>query len=56
MFEVAQIVVGRMPRGWYRARELGKTYYPSLKDLVNTRRTEREESIAVEEEPDEAEA
>ena len=35
MFEVAQVVAGRMPRGWYRARELGKTYYPSLKELVD---------------------
>lgn len=40
VFEVAQVIVGRMPRGWYRARELGKTYYPSLKELVSTRRAE----------------
>lgn len=33
MLEMRQIVVGRMPRGWYRARALGKTYYPSLRDL-----------------------
>lgn len=37
MFEVTQVVAGRMPRGWYRARELGKTYYPSLKELVDSR-------------------
>jgi hypothetical protein len=42
MFEVAQVVAGRMPRGWYRARRLGKTYYPSLKELVAIRRAERE--------------
>jgi hypothetical protein len=48
MFEVAQVVVGRMPRGWYRARQLGKTYYPSLRGLVDEKRREREES-AVEE-------
>jgi hypothetical protein len=30
-----------MPRGWYRARELGKTYYGSLKELVDARRGER---------------
>jgi hypothetical protein len=42
MFEVAQIVTGRMPRGWYRARELGKTYYGSLKELADARRAERE--------------
>jgi hypothetical protein len=34
MFEVEQILVGEMPKGWYRARELGKTYYPSLAALV----------------------
>jgi hypothetical protein len=34
MFEIEQILVGEMPRGWYRARELGKTYYPSLGALV----------------------
>jgi hypothetical protein len=44
MFEVAQVVAGRMPRGWYRAREFGKTYYPSLKALVDTRRAERREA------------
>jgi len=53
MFEVAQVVVGRMPRGWYRARELGKTYYPSLKVLADERRREREETgeeVAIKEE------
>lgn len=34
MFEVPLGIVGTMPRGWYRARELGKTYYRSLADLV----------------------
>ena len=28
--EIRQIVVGFMPRGWYRARDRGKQYYPSL--------------------------
>jgi hypothetical protein len=37
VFEVPMGVVGTMPRGWYRARELGKTYYPSLNDLVADR-------------------
>ncbi len=46
MFEVAQVVVGRMPRGWYRARELGKTYYPSLRHLMDVRRDERAEAGA----------
>ena len=34
MFEVAQVVAGRMPRGWYRAREVGKTYYSSIQAYV----------------------
>lgn len=55
MFEVGQVVVGRMPRGWYRARELGKTYYPSLKELVDARRAERQEAGEAEEEPEEVE-
>lgn len=55
IFEVAQAVAGRMPRGWYRARELGKTYYSSLKDLVDARRAEHEEAGEVEEEPEEFE-
>ncbi len=44
MFEVAQVVVGKMPRAWYRARELGKTWYPSLKELVDERQAERAET------------
>jgi len=30
MLEMRQCVVGRMSQAWYRARERGKTYYPSL--------------------------
>jgi hypothetical protein len=37
VFEITRCVVGTMPRGWYRARELGKTYYPSLSHLVADR-------------------
>lgn len=44
MFEVAQVVAGRMPRGWYRARELGKTWNPSLRSYVVEQRSEREET------------
>lgn len=40
MFEVAQVLVGQMPRGWWRARELGKTYYPSLAALSQSKRRE----------------
>ncbi|MFC1660894.1 DUF2169 domain-containing protein [Gemmatimonadota bacterium] len=40
IFEMRQGVVGRMPSGWYRARSLGKDYYPSLKELVASRAEE----------------
>jgi hypothetical protein len=43
VFEVLQAVAGTMPPAWYRARRLGKTWYPSLKQLVHTRRQERAE-------------
>lgn len=43
IFELNQCVVGRMSRGWYRARALGKEYYPSLGALVAARATEEEE-------------
>jgi hypothetical protein len=38
MFEVQQVLVGEMSRSWHRARELGKTYYPSLSALVADRK------------------
>jgi hypothetical protein len=34
MFEIPMGIVGRMPNGWYRARELGKTYYPNLNEMI----------------------
>lgn len=40
IFEVAQVVVGKMPRAWYRARETGKTYYPSLGELIKAKKRE----------------
>ncbi|HRB82490.1 MAG TPA: hypothetical protein PK614_09560 [Nitrospira sp.] len=43
MFEVVQVVAGVMPKGWYRARELGKTYCPSLGELVAAKMRERSE-------------
>ncbi len=43
IFEIAQVLVGEKPRGWWRARELGKTYYPSLGDLVRANREEAAE-------------
>lgn len=39
IFEVVQAVIGEMPRGWYRARATGKTYYRSLGELVRARRS-----------------
>lgn len=45
LFEMAQVVVGRMPRAWWRARDLGKTYYRSLADLAEAKR-ERAEAAA----------
>jgi hypothetical protein len=37
VFEVAQAVAGTMPAGWYRARAMGKEYFPSLSDLARAR-------------------
>lgn len=44
MFEVAQVLAGEMPTGWYRARAVGKTYYPSLQALVAERSLERQDA------------
>jgi len=33
-FEIPEGVVGRMPPGWYRARQTGKVWYPSLKEFL----------------------
>jgi hypothetical protein len=40
MFELSEVVVGRMPPGWHHARAVGKTYYPTLAALVTERRPE----------------
>ncbi|WDG52831.1 DUF2169 family type VI secretion system accessory protein [Pseudomonas chlororaphis] len=42
LFEIAQVLVGTMSTGWWRARELGKDYYPSLSALVKAKRTPEE--------------
>jgi len=34
LFEVPMCIVGRMPSGWYRARDTGKTYYRNIHELV----------------------
>ncbi len=33
IFEVVQVLTGKMSNGWWRAREAGKAYYRSLKEL-----------------------
>lgn len=33
MFEIPQVLVGHKSRAWWRARDLGKTYYVSLEEL-----------------------
>lgn len=43
MFEIPQVLVGRMSRGWWRAREMGKDYYPSLDHMIRSKRLEAEE-------------
>lgn len=37
ILELKQLVVGRMSKAWYRARRLGKIYYPSLAHLTPRR-------------------
>jgi hypothetical protein len=38
IFEIVLVVVGNMPRAWWRARDLSKTYYPSLGAAVTAAR------------------
>ncbi|MGH8354466.1 MAG: DUF2169 family type VI secretion system accessory protein [Pseudomonas sp.] len=38
MFEIVQVLVGSMSNAWWRARALGKDYYPSLASLVEAKR------------------
>ena len=45
MFEVAQVVVGTMPRAWHRARASGKTWYPSLRHLVKEKQADRAREV-----------
>ncbi len=42
MFEVPQVLAGKMSRAWWRARELGKTYYKSLDELSRHKRAQVE--------------
>jgi hypothetical protein len=43
MFEVEQVVVGRMSPGWHRARTISKPYYPSLQVLIAERKVSQED-------------
>jgi hypothetical protein len=46
MFEVAQVVAGKMSRAWWRARELGKDYYPGLATAVQAKKTSDLDDVA----------
>jgi hypothetical protein len=39
--DIALAIVGRMSAGWYHARKLGKTWYPSLAELAASRNGSR---------------
>lgn len=45
LFEVERIVAGRLSRGWYKARELGKTYSSSLRQAVKLPRMRQGEGV-----------
>ena len=36
-FEIGQVMVGKKSAAWWRARDTGKTYYPSLAELAASR-------------------
>lgn len=37
IFEITTVLVGRKSPGWYRARAVGKDYYPSLQEYVRSK-------------------
>ncbi|MET0091077.1 MAG: DUF2169 domain-containing protein [Candidatus Thiodiazotropha sp.] len=43
IFEIQEVLAGRKSRAWWRARELGKVYYPSLAHLADAKRAARVE-------------
>ena len=45
IFEIPQVLVGKKSRAWWRAREMGKVYYPSLGILTRSNRAETSEEI-----------
>ena len=46
IFEVPQAIIGRASRGWWRARDLGKQYFPSLHELIASKKQEQIETAA----------
>ena len=48
IFEIIQCTVGLLPKGWYRARATGKTYYASLREFAAAPRDPFERSGEVE--------
>ncbi|MDX2419210.1 MAG: DUF2169 domain-containing protein [Xanthomonadales bacterium] len=46
IFEIPQVLTGKMSRGWWRARETGKTYYPSLAQLIEANKAETGEEVS----------
>ena len=46
IFEIPQVLVGKKSRAWWRARELGKTYHPSLSHLIKSNKAETAEEEA----------
>jgi hypothetical protein len=40
IFEVPECIIGWRPTVFWRARRLGKKYYPSLRDLVDAKAKE----------------
>ena len=46
IFEIPQILVGNMTKAWWRARTMGKKYYPSIAHWVKANSSESEEEAA----------
>ena len=44
MLEMRQVLAGRMPRGWYRARDKRKSFLPSLAMLTQEKTPVEDES------------
>lgn len=45
IFEISPILVGTKSRGWWRARQLGKTYYSSLDSLARANRAKETSDV-----------